>query len=206
MQPDLYTGKKIESDGLPGLTIFDVKKLGLLHGSGDAAEVSWSRQGLLSKQIVLAAFIRTSLREDEAEVFINGLGEAKGISQSVRLTTTPCRYGGKRYWFLCAGGSCRHYRVGKLYLLNGEFSCRNCLNLTYHSRNVPDLKDFSILNDIFAVDQLRKKIGREMYRGKPTKKQQKLDELELKIFINSRAFRTGAKKKKRRTIPPTNNS
>lgn len=190
--------KKIESNDLPGITVFDLKRCGLLVGSSAIGDISWSQTSLFSKRVVLAVCVHTFL-DDDPYILITGFGETQ-LSQSIRLTTTKCWYGGKRYWFLCPGGNCKHYRVGKLYLLNGEFACRNCHRLTYHSRNAPDLKAFSIFNDIIVADRLRKQIGRELYRGKPTRRQRKLDELDMKILINSKPFRTGANRRKAGTI------
>ncbi len=50
----------------------------------------------------------------------------------VRLVTTPCHYGGIRWWFECPG--CRR-RVGKLYIppQGGRFACRHCYDLSYTS-------------------------------------------------------------------------
>lgn len=56
--------------------------------------------------------------------------EGKDVEDQIRLTWTPCHYGGKRQWFLCPG--CMK-RVSTLY--GGEyFRCRHCHNLTYSSQ------------------------------------------------------------------------
>ncbi len=49
---------------------------------------------------------------------------------TIDFTSTPCNYGGKRYWFLCP--VCGK-RVGKLYLLpeGRYYECRTCYSLTY---------------------------------------------------------------------------
>ncbi len=51
------------------------------------------------------------------------------LDYEIGLTTTPCNYGGFRWWFLCP--KCRK-RVAKLYLWK-YFYCRHCHNLTYRS-------------------------------------------------------------------------
>ena len=58
--------------------------------------------------------------------------------QDVSITTTPCHYGGMRYWFLCTSvvdGKLCENRVTKLYLPPGGniFACRHCHDLTYES-------------------------------------------------------------------------
>lgn len=55
--------------------------------------------------------------------------QGKDFNYPVQTTTTPCNYGGVRYWFECP--NC-HKRVGKLYIAeNLMFECRKCQNLNY---------------------------------------------------------------------------
>ena len=65
-------------------------------------------------------------------------------SQTVRLTWSPCHYGGRRAWLVCP--RC-HQRVGKLYLPTliyrsdervNRFACRHCFSLTYAQRQSRD--------------------------------------------------------------------
>lgn len=49
----------------------------------------------------------------------------------IQVTTTPCNYGGVRYWFLC--GSC-YEKVGVLYFTGKCWKCRKCGNLVYSSQ------------------------------------------------------------------------
>lgn len=48
----------------------------------------------------------------------------------VYLTTTPCTYGGERYWFMCPARGCRR-RVAILYGYDAVFACRHCCGLAY---------------------------------------------------------------------------
>ncbi len=65
-------------------------------------------------------------------------GKKEDLRYDIELATTPCRYGGLRYWFICPlvknGCSCRR-RITKLYLPSGGtyYGCRHCYNLTYES-------------------------------------------------------------------------
>jgi hypothetical protein len=54
-----------------------------------------------------------------------------GLTDSVRVVSTPCQFGGVRWWIRCACGR----RVVKVYLPPGQcrFACRTCHNLTYES-------------------------------------------------------------------------
>lgn len=62
-------------------------------------------------------------------------GAKEDISYPVDLVSTPCNYGGRRWWFICTAYQNGVYcgrRVGSLY--GGKyFACRHCYNLTYES-------------------------------------------------------------------------
>ncbi|MCL4872008.1 MAG: hypothetical protein KJ063_23860 [Anaerolineae bacterium] len=70
-------------------------------------------------------------------------GNKRDMDYHVRLETTPCNYGGVRWWFICPlvvnGRSCEQ-RVGKLFLAPGSlyFGCRHCHDLTYRSSQEND--------------------------------------------------------------------
>ena len=71
-------------------------------------------------------------------LWVDGGGSVTVTGQVIRITKTPCFYGGVRYWFLCPavkdGVLCEN-RVGVLYLPPGGkiFGCRHCWGLTYES-------------------------------------------------------------------------
>ena len=107
-------------------------------------------------------------------------GEKIDYDYKVGLTTTPCYFGGVRYWFLCP--SCSK-RVGTLYLAPGGgcFKCRHCNNLTYESRNEPRRGLVGVM--VFQI-KMENKIDKRFattkrwtYRGRPTKKARKLNAL-----------------------------
>lgn len=64
------------------------------------------------------------------------------VRYNVPIVSTPCRFGGKRYWFMCPGlrsdNSACGRRVGKLYKPHHArlFLCRHCHDLSYRSRQV----------------------------------------------------------------------
>ena len=51
----------------------------------------------------------------------------------VRLSWTPCNYGGMRPWFVCPAKECKR-RVAKLYIVRKDFLCRHCHDLAYLSQ------------------------------------------------------------------------
>jgi hypothetical protein len=93
-----------------------------------------------------------------------GSDDSEHLDYEIRLTTTPCNFGGERYWFICPlsidGTPCGR-RVGKLYLPPGGryFGCRHCYNLTYKCQQEHDKR----------VDALLKSPGsllHDLHRGK----------------------------------------
>jgi hypothetical protein len=67
-----------------------------------------------------------------------GTDEKTDFDYKIQLVTTPCHFGGVRFWFICPLVVNGHYcgrRVGKLYLPGSGtyFGCRHCYNLTYRS-------------------------------------------------------------------------
>lgn len=57
-------------------------------------------------------------------------GEKHSLDYTIRLTTTPCRFGGRRWWFLCP---LTNRRVSKLYLPQraSKFAAREAYRIAY---------------------------------------------------------------------------
>jgi hypothetical protein len=60
-------------------------------------------------------------------------GDWEPITLHVPMTTTPCRYGGQRYYFQCRGLGCGR-RCEVLYSAGKYFVCRKCAGLLYSSQ------------------------------------------------------------------------
>ncbi|HBM45638.1 MAG: hypothetical protein UT05_C0004G0060 [Parcubacteria group bacterium GW2011_GWF2_38_76] len=128
--------------------------------------------------------------------------EKEDFDYKVPLTTTPCRYGGSRYWFRCLlyknGVYCGR-RVGVLYKNGDLFGCRHCYNLTYSSRNISGLaKPFGRVINIREIEKMREKVKRTNYKGKPTKKYLrylKMDERAEQSFIGIARLLSGKAKR-----------
>jgi len=117
-------------------------------------------------------------------------GEKTEYDYKIQLTTTPCNFGGVRYWFICPLSKNGIYcgrRVAKLYKAPGAnyFGCRHCYNLSYESRNESRLGRIGQLGYLLKVEkqyeELYKKVKRWTYRGRPTKRARKLQILEQKM-------------------------
>lgn len=116
--------------------------------------------------------------------------EKTDYDYKVQLTTTPCNFGGVRYWFICPlsknGVYCGR-RVAKLYCAPGAnyYGCRYCYNLSYESRNESRLGRFGQLGYLLKaekqIEELSSQIKRDFYDGKPTRKLRKLLRIQNKL-------------------------
>jgi len=112
-----------------------------------------------------------------------GTDEKESMDYRVELASTPCNYGGKRYWFICPltkNGKYCGRRVGVLYSVGKWFGCRKCGDIAYsaqmkggrfrgYSATIPD------------TERLEKEIKRYYYNGKPTKKYRRLIKMNEKL-------------------------
>jgi hypothetical protein len=82
-------------------------------------------------------------------------GEKQDYDYRIWLRTTPCTYGGRRWWFTCPltrnGRACGR-RVGKLYFPPGGryYGCRHCYDLTYESCQQSDKRVSAFRKDTDA--------------------------------------------------------
>jgi len=85
-------------------------------------------------------------------------GEKESLDYPVSLTATPCRYGGRRRWFVCPlvkNGTYCNRRVLKLYLGGGKyFGCRHCYNLTYRSCQEHDARVDNLCKQPWLIHQM----------------------------------------------------
>lgn len=117
------------------------------------------------------------------------------MDYKIPLVSTPCNFGGERYWFVCSGvsreGICCRKRVAKFYL-GGDgkyFCCRHCYNLSYASRNKnrrgPYYSLVEYLDITDRIEKLEKEIKIHYRNGRPTKKYRKLTgEIQKMVKIN----------------------
>ena len=183
-----YWSKKETVEDSTKLSIFKLKEFGLLEGCCSST-LTWTRS--LSGHKSSVGIVVDVL--DELYVKLNytitdrDSGEKTDYDYKIGLTTTPCRLGGVRYWFICPlsinGVYCGR-RVGTLFLSSGGkyFGCRHCYNLSYESRNECRLGRFGQIGYALKADrqveELREKIKRWTWRGRPTRKVRKLNALE----------------------------
>ncbi len=195
---------KSEADYLKKIETHFLKKHGYFQG-WRSGTLSWTNGYTGNKSSV---GIEVSTWDDENYLRIhytqtdNGTGEKKEFDYKIPLTTTPCRFGGKRYWFVCPwyknGAYCGR-RVGVLYKDGDYFACRHCYELTYSSKKENRRYKLFPLFSAFAIggkiEKLQEQIKRPYYAGRPTKKQRRLIRLYERSALDYRAYQRLEKQK-----------
>jgi hypothetical protein len=105
----------------------------------DAGQISWNRAGtqVASCGIWLAqtcAGLEMRLSYTNIRREPNGERIIQPIKDTIPIVTTPCYFGGVRFWFMCHCGA----RVGTLYAPAVSWQCRHCYRITYQSSNDTD--------------------------------------------------------------------
>lgn len=127
-------GKKDTVESRNQLDVNRLNRKGLLQ-PGVSGSVDWSRGDRSLGSIGLRAE-RGSLILDYQHRR-SPSSEWEEVRYPVRLTWTPCNFGGRRPWFICPGVVNGRYcgrRVGTLFNGGKYFLCRHCYDLTYQSR------------------------------------------------------------------------
>lgn len=127
-------------------------------------------------------------------------GKKVSYDYKISLTTTKCKLGGKRYWFLCplnkGGKPCRK-RVGKLYIAGKYFGCRACYELGYRTQyrkySGKLAQSFKVVKMADDIAEAGEKMRVKFWKGRPTKRY-------AKLLRQSDAMRRLA----RRSFPPLN--
>lgn len=171
-----YYDKKDETNDYRRLSIFRLKKWGYFQGLVSGS-VEWSNAwgkntiGLFVSTVSENKYARLTYTRTYSD------DTKEDFDYNVQLATSPCYYGGVRYWFVCPlvkdGIPCQR-RVGILYQAGKYFGCRHCYSLTYESRNQNRRGSFFALHQSVDIllkrDELEDSVKRKYYAGKPTKR------------------------------------
>lgn len=123
-----------------------------LFETGNIFNWQWSRNG---EKIANIDVTTESERVILSYRFRRYDSDWKDFKYSVCLTTTPCNYGGQRYWFICPALGCGR-RVALLYLYDEIFACRHCYQLAYRSQRETNTDRL-----IRKTEKIREKLGWE---------------------------------------------
>ncbi len=152
------------------LTIATLKKDWFLDGSKNwySATLSWSNGSNI--------WIQVNMSEDTGIVRVyftqtSRDGEKKELDYRIQIVSTPCNYGGKRWWLVCP---LKWNKCTILYLQNnGWFGSRKTLNLCYddqrQSKRSRNLSFMMGMNAARAI-ALHRTMKYPYRNGKPTKK------------------------------------
>ena len=178
---------RAEADGLKKIDVRFLKKLGYFKG-WSSGTLTWTHGYSGSKSSIS---IQTSILEGDEYLRLTYTQtdrdtiEKTDFDYKVQLVTTPCNYGGKRYWFICPLVKSNRYcgrRVGVLYKAGNYFGCRHCYHLTYSSRKANRHYKlyhlFRILDIDMRVEKIRETMKKFFYAGKPTRKMRQIMKLD----------------------------
>lgn len=105
--------------------------------------------------------------EDKGFIILTYNFGDRSFMYEVQVVSTPCQFGGKRYWLVCPnefnGDSCRQ-RVTKLYLprSSSHFLCRHCHDLSYRSRQEwKPQTEMGLLIQLYRFDEKLRIRGRK---------------------------------------------
>ena len=127
--------KKKVAESLPRISIFQLNQDGFLEPGTHEAVIGWLQS---ADEVPMATHMETT-----GSGYLNlRYFTLKGVDYDawVRIVSTPCRYGGLRYWFQCPDGERRlggdkpEHRAAVLYFNGEQFVCRACCDVTYASR------------------------------------------------------------------------
>ena len=170
------------------LSIFFLKKHGYLDGSWHYGSIKWT-YGLSGNESSIGFTITTKTQDEEDHIRLQYThtdkwsGEKENLDYKIKLTTTPCNYGGVRYWFICPLSKNGQYcgrRVGVIYSIGKWFGCRHCGEIAYVSqmRGGKYRGSSMCLPDI---ERAEKEVKRYYYNSKPTRKYRRVMRLSEKL-------------------------
>jgi len=120
-------------------------------------------------------------------------GEKSDMDFDIKMTTTPCKFGGKRYWFICPltknGRYCGR-RVGVFYSIGKWFGCRHCGNIAYQAQfEGGRFRVGSVCEP--DVEKAYYEAKTQYYKGKPTRRYKRY--LKLRNKMDNSWIRAGMK-------------
>ena len=187
---------KQEAEQSNSLSIFWLKKHGYLNKdcSYQSGGITWSYGYSENKSSIGFSITRDNWGTPEEETYVklnythtdSYSGEKSNMDYRVELVSTPCNYGGRRYWFICPltkNGKYCGRRVGVLFSIGKWFGCRHCGNIAYATQmeggkyrwNGVSIKD---------IERAEKEVKRAYYRGKPTRKYLRVMRLNEKFEMS----------------------
>jgi hypothetical protein len=158
--------KKEVADELTRIDIRVLKREGFLKtGQTTSGSITWDKNKI-GITILLYGINNKYINLEYTKYYYTG--EKREFNYRIEITTTPCYFGGVRYWFHCPllkdGKMCGR-RIAVLYQGRDYFGCRQCYNLCYKS----NLERHKITSD-YGLYELFEDTRTHYYKGKMTRR------------------------------------
>lgn len=123
--------ERLTTEDLPRIDIRAMKRQGVLHPNYPGV-FSWT----IDDPLVGSMSFKIHRGWLSVEYFTTINGQKTKNTEDIKFDSTPCHFGGSRYWFLCP---CCKTRITTVYKLNNVYRCRHCHNLTFRSQSESEL-------------------------------------------------------------------
>lgn len=156
---------------------FLVKKGFLTDNTFNYVKITWSHHGVETadiKGLINTTGTNSYIKLDYKSRW-KGETDWTSIEQTFQLTNTACRFGGKKWFFICSFNNCGN-RVRSLYSGGLYFTCRHCAKLSYDSCNKTNAYRygyFKVLSKHWDSQEYLATLKRTTYKGKATRKYKK---------------------------------
>lgn len=173
-----YWIKRDTVEGSQNFTIGFLKKHKYLDRGNKFGNINWSINGSPTGSISIITYMDEISRVNlDYTITNNSTGKKRFANYDVRLVSTACNFGGKRWWFLC--WNCTSKTTTIYRSDHDKFLCRKCANLAYESQNKNRRSLWHQVGKVLDSDKQEKLpqyYGKyRFYRGKPTKGYKKLE-------------------------------
>lgn len=187
---------KATAESSNAISIFWLKKHHCLipkqfGGGRNSGTITWTH-GWSENKSSIGYSISTNMRDtsgDEDHIRLNYThtdhwsGEKSEMDFKIPLTTTPCNYGGVRYWFICPlykNGQYCGRRVGVIYSIGKWFGCRHCGEIAYNAQmSGGKYRGSSVC--LPDIEKAEEEVKRYYYNGRPTRKYRRVIRLNEKL-------------------------
>lgn len=171
-----------------GMSISFLKKNGYLSGSDKSGTITWTHgwSGSKSSIGIVGCVYGYDPHFRLHYTHTDFYGVKTNLDYNIEVVSTPCYFGGKRYWLICPlirnGISCRK-RIGVIYGAGKYYGCRRCHELAYQSQQETHSGIWHALGkSVFSdLDDRVSAMRVKYWRGRPTKRYlrllQKMDNL-----------------------------
>ena len=178
---------KQEAERSNGLSVYFLKKHGYLDGGWRYGGIKWT-YGMSGNESSIGFTVNINGNEcDNIKLQYTHTNrqtdEKENMNFKIELTTTPCNYGGVRYWFICPlskNGKYCGQRVGVLFSIGKWFGCRHCREIAYAKQMEGGKFRWNGVS-IPDIEKAEKEVKRYYYRGKPTRKYRRVMRLNEKF-------------------------